>query len=73
MKTTVMRKINVSDRDGYVMIGEIVERFGTSVSWVERRIADSGFPRGVKFGRGNRRFWKFSEITAWERKRAVAG
>ena len=41
-------------------------RYGNvSHMWVERRLAaDSSFPKPIKMGR--LRFWKLSELEAWE-------
>ena len=39
--------------------------------WIVRRLADDpSFPRPIVIAR--RRFWRFSELLAWERSKAVA-
>jgi predicted DNA-binding transcriptional regulator AlpA len=59
--------IRASDRDGYLTAGQVVERYSTSMSWILRRQADSGFPPAIKLG-GRLRFWRVADIEAWERK-----
>jgi hypothetical protein len=45
-------------------------RYGVSDMWIHRRLADgSGFPRPLVINR--RRFWKLSDLIAWERTYAA--
>jgi predicted DNA-binding transcriptional regulator AlpA len=55
----------------YVGIKQVRSRYGNcSDMWVWRRLRDeSGFPKPIDIS--GRRFWKLSELIAWERKRAV--
>jgi predicted DNA-binding transcriptional regulator AlpA len=64
-----VHNIRASSRVGYLTAGEVVARYSTSMSWILRRQRDSGFPAAVKFGAGRFRFWKLSELEAWERKK----
>jgi predicted DNA-binding transcriptional regulator AlpA len=42
--------------------------------WLVRRMADSGFPKPVKFtdGKFAQRFWKLAAIEQWEAERTGA-
>jgi predicted DNA-binding transcriptional regulator AlpA len=60
--------IRASDRDGYLTAGELVERYGTSMSWIIRRQKDCDFPAAVRLG-GRLRFWRLVDLLAWERGR----
>jgi predicted DNA-binding transcriptional regulator AlpA len=60
--------IRVSDRAGYLTASQVVQRYGTSTSWILRRQRHDGFPPCVKFGR--LRFWRLAEIEAWEARQA---
>ena len=55
----------------YLSSNQLRARYGgRSHMWVERRLKyDKGFPRPVYFGR--LRFWKLSDIEAWERQQAT--
>jgi len=56
--------------DCYLNANQIMARYGQcSHMWIIRRQADSGFPAAVYFGRN--RFWKISDLIAWERKQAA--
>jgi predicted DNA-binding transcriptional regulator AlpA len=48
-----------------------MERFGVSSMWLVRRMADSGFPRPIKFtdSKTARRFWRTADVEQWERER----
>jgi predicted DNA-binding transcriptional regulator AlpA len=51
---------------------EVRRRYGgVSDMWISRRLNDnSGFPKPLVINR--RRFWRLSELLAWEQKRAAA-
>jgi predicted DNA-binding transcriptional regulator AlpA len=53
-------------QDPLIPAGQVRERFGgVSVMWIHRRLHDdSGFPRPLYIGR--LRFWRLSELVAWE-------
>jgi hypothetical protein len=49
---------------------EVRRRYGVSDMWVHRRLTDgSGFPQPLVINR--RRFWKLSDLLAWERAQAA--
>jgi predicted DNA-binding transcriptional regulator AlpA len=68
------RRVEKSDNPRYVTAGDIRERFGVSDMWIRRRIADSDFPKPIKFApsQTSRRFWRLADIEAWERKHTVS-
>jgi predicted DNA-binding transcriptional regulator AlpA len=50
----------------YLRAAQVKARYGNcSNSWIERRTKDSGFPLPVYFGA--QRFWRESDLIAWER------
>ena len=55
-------------QDPLLPAAQVRERFGgVSDMWLHRRLQDkSGFPRPVYIGR--LRFWRLSELVAWEEK-----
>lgn len=55
----------------WISARQLCDRFGgVSHMWLERRLAkDPGFPRATKFGR--LRFFRLSEVVAWERAAAA--
>lgn len=56
--------------DCYLNASQVMARYGDcSHMWIIRRQADAKFPSPVYFGR--LRFWKLSELIAWERKQAA--
>jgi predicted DNA-binding transcriptional regulator AlpA len=56
--------------DVYLRTRQVQQRYGNcSAMWIERRLAtDPAFPRPVYFGRY--RFWKLSDLEAWEKAQA---
>jgi len=54
-------------QDRYLSARQVRERFaGASDMWLWRRLNDdSGFPKPFEIA--GRRFWKLSELIAWER------
>jgi predicted DNA-binding transcriptional regulator AlpA len=70
---TIPHRIAVSDDDGYMLIGEVCERFRCSRMWVTRRLADPilPFPKPIKFGGPtSARRWRRADVLAWEVARA---
>lgn len=49
----------------YLKAASVIARYGTSQSWITRRMADSGFPKPRSFGTSER-FWALAEVEAWE-------
>ena len=47
---------------------QVIERYGTSASWILRRQRDAGFPRHVPLG-GRLRFWRLADLEQWEKRR----
>jgi predicted DNA-binding transcriptional regulator AlpA len=47
---------------------QVRNRYGVGRNWIERRTADSNFPRPTYFG--PRRFWKIGQLIEWERAQA---
>jgi predicted DNA-binding transcriptional regulator AlpA len=45
---------------------QVQERYGVSDMWLHRRLHDSDFPPPAMVI-GRRRFWKLTELVAWER------
>jgi predicted DNA-binding transcriptional regulator AlpA len=59
----------------FISSAELRARYGgRSQMWIARRLADprSGFPRPYRFGDGRFRYWKLSELEAWEQSCAAA-
>ena len=57
--------------DRYYTSADIRRRFQVGDMWIFRRLHDdSGFPQPVVVKR--RRYWKLSELLAWERKHLAA-
>jgi len=57
----------------YLKTSQVCERFkDCSVMWIERRMKDSGFPAPVNLG-GSLRWWRLSELVAWEAERIAQG
>jgi predicted DNA-binding transcriptional regulator AlpA len=54
------------NQDSLIPASQVRERFGgVSDMWIHRRLNDqSGFPRPLYIGR--LRFWRLSELMAWE-------
>jgi predicted DNA-binding transcriptional regulator AlpA len=64
----------VDDSDDYFLAAvQVRQRYGNaSDMWLWRRLRDnSNFPRPIEIRK--RRYWKLSELIAWERARASAG
>jgi predicted DNA-binding transcriptional regulator AlpA len=55
-----------NNQDPLIPASQVRERFGgVSDMWIHRRLHDSsGFPRPLYIGR--LRFWRLSELVAWE-------
>lgn len=68
-----MRTAIEANDDGVVFLtsDQVRTRYGdVSAMWIERRLADaSGFPPPIFIGR--RRYWRQTELEAWERDLAV--
>jgi len=72
--STVPRRIQTSGDSTYWLIGDVCEHFRCSRMWVERRIKDTGFPKGIKFGgKTSARRFPVVEVLAWEVERAKLG
>jgi predicted DNA-binding transcriptional regulator AlpA len=58
--------------DGFLTSAQVRQRYGgASEMWLHRRLRDgSGFPQPMIVEK--RRFWKLSELEAWERARVKA-
>jgi predicted DNA-binding transcriptional regulator AlpA len=55
----------------YLKTKQVRQRYGSvSETWIERRMKDSGFPAPVYFG--HLRFWRESDLLAWERAQIKA-
>jgi predicted DNA-binding transcriptional regulator AlpA len=63
--------ITVSADSRYLSAAQIMERFGVSHMWLIRRMADSNFPKPIRFTDSTtaRRFWRTAEVEQWERER----
>jgi predicted DNA-binding transcriptional regulator AlpA len=59
------------DLETYLGAKQVRRRYGgCSEMWIVRRLKDqSGFPRPVEIA--TRRYWKLSELVAWERRMAA--
>ena len=69
---TVSRRINVSDDNGYMLVGDLMEHFGCSRMWITRKLADSDhpFPKPIKFGGAtSARRWRRADVLEWERQK----
>lgn len=52
----------------YLSSAQVRARYGSvSATWLTRRVRRDGFPTPVLFG--SRRYWRITEIEAWERGR----
>jgi predicted DNA-binding transcriptional regulator AlpA len=60
------------EADCFLNSKQVRARYGdASDMWIWRRLKDkSGFPQPIDIC--GRRFWKLSELTTWERRRATA-
>jgi predicted DNA-binding transcriptional regulator AlpA len=59
----------------FIPTAEVKARYGgRSDMWIERRLKDpdSTFPKPYRFEDGRYRYWKLSELEAWERSCAAA-
>jgi len=68
-----MAQIKSSTKPEYLTSAQVRARFGVGRMWVERRMAQSDFPRPISFGT-TRRFWRIVDVELWESaaiKRAV--
>jgi predicted DNA-binding transcriptional regulator AlpA len=55
----------------YLKTKQVRQRYGSvSEMWIERRMKDDAFPRPVFFG--SLRFWRESDLLAWERAQIKA-
>jgi predicted DNA-binding transcriptional regulator AlpA len=64
MKSSLTTNDAVAD-DVLLRAGRVRRRYGASDMWLHRRLHDdSGFPRPIVIGR--LRFWRLSELKAWE-------
>lgn len=55
----------------YLKTAQVRQRYGhCSKMWIERRMKDSAFPQPVYFGA--LRFWRESDLLAWERAQIKA-
>ena len=62
----------VDDSDDYFLTAVQVRQRNASDMWLWRRLRDdSNFPRPIEIRK--RRYWKLSELIAWERACASAG
>ena len=62
--------------DSYLTARDVRQRYGNrSDSWLWRMLEkkESGFPQPVKLGGGRFRYWRLSELIAWERACATSG
>jgi len=51
----------------YLKAGQVRERYGNaSDMWIARRLKDAAFPKPVYFGA--LRFWRESDLIAWEKE-----
>jgi predicted DNA-binding transcriptional regulator AlpA len=67
---TINHRIQVSDDAAYLTAGQVRVRYGScSHMWLIRRMQDSAFPAPTYFGR--LRFWRLSDLEAWEREQAA--
>ena len=67
MKTEALEK--------FITRSQLQQRWGVSHMFIERKLEnDPTFPQPYRFGDSKiaRRFWKISEIEAWERAQVVA-
>ena len=70
--STLPRRIQVSDDDSFMLVGEVQERFRCSRMWIERKLKDKilPFPKPVKLGGPtSARRWRRADVFAWEIKR----
>lgn len=67
-----MTKSNESNGE-YLSAAQVYQRFGgVSHMWIVRKTRDEGFPAAIKFG-GRLRFFRLSEIIAWEMRMITGG
>jgi predicted DNA-binding transcriptional regulator AlpA len=52
--------------DKYLTRADLHARYGVRRGWLERRMRQSNFPRPVRLGGAKLRFWRESEVLAWE-------
>jgi predicted DNA-binding transcriptional regulator AlpA len=64
-------KESPADNDGYLNSAQVRARYGNASSmWLHRRLHDdSRFPQPMRIC--GRRFWRLSDLIAWERARAA--
>jgi predicted DNA-binding transcriptional regulator AlpA len=60
-----------TNSETFLKTAQVRQRYGhCSKMWIERRMRDSAFPQPVYFGA--LRFWRESELLAWERAQIEA-
>lgn len=62
------------NEDQYLTSAQVRARYGgCSQMWLHRKLQNpnSGFPQPVKLGGGRLRYWRLSELVAWEKASAL--
>jgi predicted DNA-binding transcriptional regulator AlpA len=54
------------ENETYLTTAQVCARYNHSHMWIERRMADSGFPRPTYFRGSRLRHWPLSALIAWE-------
>jgi predicted DNA-binding transcriptional regulator AlpA len=68
--STIARRTRQSDNSEFLTSGQVMARYGgVSHMWIVRRMKTDGFPRPTYFGR--LRFWRRTEVEAWEDSKAT--
>ena len=64
---------NTQETDIFLRSGAVRRRYGNaSDMWLHRRLRDdSGFPQPIVIG--YTRYWRLSDLEAWEKQRAISG
>jgi predicted DNA-binding transcriptional regulator AlpA len=66
-----MNYVMSDQSETYLKTKQVRQRYGSvSETWIERRMKDSGFPAPAYFG--HLRFWRESDLLAWERAQIKA-
>jgi predicted DNA-binding transcriptional regulator AlpA len=50
----------------FLTLADLCHRYRCSRSWIVRRIANTGFPKGVHIGGSKRPLWRRRDVEKWE-------
>lgn len=58
----------------YLTSAQVRAHFGgVSAMWIWRQTEKNGFPQPIRFGENSRRYWRVSDLLAWEERTGRTG